>query len=55
VQSVKPSYSCCGVVYRWCAAEEANRFKGSIFMVFEYMDHDLAGLADRGIRFSVPE
>jgi cyclin-dependent kinase 12/13 len=30
--------------------------KGSIYMVFEYMDHDLTGLADRpGIRFSVPQ
>jgi len=30
--------------------------KGSIYMVFEYMDHDLTGLADRpGIRFTVPQ
>ncbi|GBG74215.1 hypothetical protein CBR_g17928 [Chara braunii] len=30
--------------------------KGSIYMVFEYMDHDLKGLADRpGMRFSIPQ
>ncbi|GJP52887.1 hypothetical protein CLOM_g11970 [Closterium sp. NIES-68] len=37
-------------------AEESNKFKGSIYMVFEYMDHDLTGLSDRpGMRFSVPQ
>ncbi|KAL3524773.1 hypothetical protein ACH5RR_013145 [Cinchona calisaya] len=35
---------------------EGNRYKGSIYMVFEYMDHDLTGLADRpGLRFTVPQ
>ncbi|KAG8068955.1 hypothetical protein GUJ93_ZPchr0005g14663 [Zizania palustris] len=33
-----------------------NKYKGSIYMVFEYMDHDLTGLADRpGMRFTVPQ
>ncbi|KAJ0083403.1 hypothetical protein Patl1_30169 [Pistacia atlantica] len=33
-----------------------NKYKGGIYMVFEYMDHDLTGLADRpGMRFSVPQ
>lgn len=33
-----------------------SKNKGSIYMVFEYMDHDLTGLADRpGIRFTVPQ
>ncbi|KAG5233738.1 hypothetical protein OIU77_000947 [Salix suchowensis] len=33
-----------------------NKYKGGIYMVFEYMDHDLTGLADRpGIRFTVPQ
>ncbi|KAJ8619179.1 hypothetical protein MRB53_015365 [Persea americana] len=35
---------------------DGNKYKGSIYMVFEYMDHDLTGLADRpGMRFSVPQ
>lgn len=35
---------------------EGNKYKGGIYMVFEYMDHDLTGLADRpGMRFSVPQ
>ncbi|XP_042022664.1 cyclin-dependent kinase C-1-like isoform X2 [Salvia splendens] len=35
---------------------ENNKYKGSIYMVFEYMDHDLTGLADRpGLRFTVPQ
>ncbi|KZV53755.1 cyclin-dependent kinase C-2-like [Dorcoceras hygrometricum] len=35
---------------------DGNKFKGSIYMVFEYMDHDLTGLADRpGLRFSVEQ
>eukprot|EP00850_Spirogloea_muscicola_P014279 SM000101S09277 [mRNA] locus=s101:318117:321397:+ [translate_table: standard] len=37
-------------------ATDSNKYKGSIYMVFEYMDHDLTGLADRpGMRFSVPQ
>ncbi|CAN4100710.1 unnamed protein product [Withania somnifera] len=35
---------------------DRNKYKGGIYMVFEYMDHDLTGLADRpGMRFSVPQ
>ncbi|GJN14329.1 hypothetical protein PR202_gb01140 [Eleusine coracana subsp. coracana] len=35
---------------------EGNKYKGSIYMVFEYMDHDLTGLADRpGMRFTIPQ
>ncbi|KAL6518702.1 Cyclin-dependent kinase C-2 [Orobanche hederae] len=38
------------------AAADGNKYKGGIYMVFEYMDHDLTGLADRpGMRFSVPQ
>ena len=30
--------------------------KGSIYMVFDYMDHDLTGLMEReGHRFTVPQ
>lgn len=37
-------------------ADGDNKYKGNIYMVFEYMDHDLTGLADRpGLRFSVPQ
>ncbi|KAF8403545.1 hypothetical protein HHK36_011649 [Tetracentron sinense] len=33
-----------------------NKYKGGIYMVFEYMDHDLVGLSDRpGMQFSVPQ
>lgn len=36
--------------------ECGNKYKGSIYMVFEYMDHDLAGLSGRpGMRFTVPQ
>ncbi|KAK9271523.1 hypothetical protein L1049_001883 [Liquidambar formosana] len=35
---------------------DGNKYKGSIYMVFEYMDHDLTGLADRpGLRFTIPQ
>lgn len=35
---------------------DGNKYKGGIYMVFEYMDHDLTGLADRpGLRFTVPQ
>ncbi|KAI9116189.1 hypothetical protein K1719_013119 [Acacia pycnantha] len=35
---------------------DGNKYKGGIYMVFEYMDHDLAGLTYRpGMRFSVPQ
>ncbi|GER54721.1 cyclin-dependent kinase C_1 [Striga asiatica] len=37
-------------------ASDGNKYRGGIYMVFEYMDHDLTGLADRpGMRFSVPQ
>lgn len=40
--------------FSWVA--DGNKYKGGIYMVFEYMDHDLTGLADRpGMRFSVPQ
>ncbi|KAF4377481.1 hypothetical protein F8388_024972 [Cannabis sativa] len=28
-------------------SQEGGKFKGGIYMVFEYMDHDLIGLSDR--------
>ncbi|TKW27532.1 hypothetical protein SEVIR_3G263000v4 [Setaria viridis] len=35
---------------------EGNMYKGSIYMVFEYMDHDLTGLSDRpGMQFTIPQ
>ena len=35
---------------------DSNRNVGHVYMVFEYMDHDLTGLADRpGMKFSVPQ
>ena len=30
-----------------CIGSEENDFKGSVYMVFDYMEHDLAGLLDR--------
>ncbi|GLT32173.1 hypothetical protein SLA2020_068590 [Shorea laevis] len=38
------------------AAQDGNKYKGGIYMVFEYMDHDLSGLTDRPLmRFSVAQ
>ncbi|KAK1278331.1 Cyclin-dependent kinase C-2 [Acorus gramineus] len=35
---------------------DANKYKGSIYMVFEYMDHDLTGLFDHpGMKLMVPQ
>ena len=37
-------------------ANASNGHKGSIYLVFEYMDHDLTGLAERpGMKFSLPQ
>ena len=34
------------------AAHKCNNFKGSIYMVFDYMDHDMTGLMERkGYKF----
>ncbi len=42
--------------YMFLGTADGNKFKGGIYMVFEYMDHDLTGLADRpGLRFTVPQ
>lgn len=38
------------------AAHKCNNFKGSIYMVFDYMDHDMTGLMERlGYKFTVPQ
>eukprot|EP00741_Cyanophora_paradoxa_P019480 tig00021127_g18805.t1 len=37
------------------AVTDYSRNKGSIYMVFEYMDHDLTGLMDTGIKFTAPQ
>jgi serine/threonine-protein kinase BUR1 len=37
------------------AANERNRYLGNIFLVLPFMDHDLGGLLNRGVLFSVPE
>ncbi|XP_078163245.1 cyclin-dependent kinase C-1-like isoform X2 [Carex rostrata] len=34
---------------------DGDKYKGSIYMVFDYMDHDLSGLLRTGIRFSIPQ
>ncbi|KAF9671138.1 hypothetical protein SADUNF_Sadunf12G0016300 [Salix dunnii] len=50
----KCSTFACAVPINWSLYD--NKYKGGIYMVFEYMDHDLTGLADRpGIRFTVPQ
>jgi cyclin-dependent kinase 12/13 len=35
--------------------QKRNLFRGSTFLVFEYMDHDLAGLFRHKIRYTTPE
>lgn len=46
-------HTCSSVMLQ---AHASNQNKGSIYMVFEYMDHDLTGLADRpGMKFSIPQ
>ncbi|KAL9662718.1 hypothetical protein QQ045_027551 [Rhodiola kirilowii] len=38
-----------------CITDE-NKYRGDIYLVFEYMDHDLTGLSERpGIQFTVPQ
>ncbi|CAO2830775.1 unnamed protein product [Amaranthus hypochondriacus] len=33
-----------------------NKYNGGVYLVFEYMDHDLTGLSDRpGLRFTIPQ
>ncbi|KAK1302346.1 Cyclin-dependent kinase C-2 [Acorus calamus] len=35
---------------------DGNKYKGSIYMVFEYMDHDLTGLSDHpGMELTIPQ
>lgn len=33
---------------------EKNKFRGNVYLVFEYMEHDLSGLADLKLSFNVP-
>jgi serine/threonine protein kinase len=55
-QGAVTSACCCLIVCRCamgaqkscpCAVFETNGFKGSIYLIFEYLDHDLWGLHDR--------
>lgn len=42
--------------FQFPSGVDSNKYKGNIYMVFEYMDHDLTGLADRpGLRFTIPQ
>ncbi|KAL9691848.1 hypothetical protein QQ045_012275 [Rhodiola kirilowii] len=42
--------------FKLCCNTYGNKYRGSIYMVFEYMDHDLTGLSDRpGQRFTIPQ
>src|SRR5690606_10983117 len=34
---------------------EKNKFRGNVYLVFEYMEHDLSGLADRKTDFKVEQ
>ncbi|XP_021752771.1 cyclin-dependent kinase C-1-like [Chenopodium quinoa] len=37
-------------------SSDNNKYNGGVYLVFEYMDHDLTGLSDRpGLRFTVPQ
>ena len=38
-----------------CPTESKDDPQGSIFLVFEFMDHDLGGLLNREVKFTVPE
>ena len=44
-------YCVCARLRRRCAlhfaAHKCNNYKGSIYMVFDYMDHDMTGLVER--------
>lgn len=35
------------LMHAWIAAHAVNNMKGSIYMVFDYMDHDMTGLMER--------
>eukprot|EP00051_Salpingoeca_urceolata_P015475 m.200866 g.200866 ORF g.200866 m.200866 type:complete len:250 (+) comp18409_c0_seq14:952-1701(+) len=37
------------------AASDFNRQRGSIYIVMEYLDHDLGGLLNQGVEFTAPE
>jgi hypothetical protein len=49
----------CLVTHRKCllgAGTKENQFKGSIYMAFDYMDHDLTGLMERqNHKFTLPQ
>ena len=38
-----------------CAEKDDKGIPGDIYMVFDYMEHDLTGLIDSGKRFTVPQ
>ncbi len=41
---------------RCCAVHKVNNYKGSIYMVCDYMDHDLTGLMERNnYKFTLPQ
>lgn len=37
------------------SANDYNDQTGAIYLVFEFMDHDLGGLLNRGVEFTAPE
>ena len=34
--------------------KEKNKYRGNVYLVFEYMEHDLSGLSDMRMSFTIP-
>jgi hypothetical protein len=55
IHSIQSSHRLSPPLIFYSPASKHNNFKGSIYMVFDYMDHDLTGLMERRqYNFSVP-
>ena len=38
-----------------CLASPKNKFRGSYFLLFDYLSYDLTGMTDKKIKFNIPQ
>ena len=54
-EDTQPQEASCGSEIVTSKGSDYNQGKGSIYMVMEFLEHDLTGLTDAGQKFTVPQ
>lgn len=55
VVTSKRKYSVPNILIYYGIANRENKNRGSVYLVFEFVDHDFHGIMDRNIKFDLPQ